>query len=1126
MATRAALYSLAAASRLQQRLHPRSRQYTVSSASSTASRESTASQRVSSKAAVTQQTPAPRPTSQQPTSQRPQTNPSQCDPSNRSKLFLLLNQHHSSKQTKMDLTAIADAVKHSRIHVLDAIDVVDAVLKVAASKHDIDAVGKKNLLLLAIRLMRKLDSHAYNHPSESYYPAETQETNTSDPLISIHAALTSCRSWIHSPVFETASQKHLHSFMNALVSAHAAHRHHQEAHHLFLSYLMSLPDTAAKFNSLLTPSYISLIRAYCSTPSHLETSSHRESISQASSLLNTMISQSGIKPSIQTYTLLLKACASKRDLAACNLIHDRVRFINLQPDAVFYTVLLDAHVKSSDFIGAMNLHNETVSKSPNIKLDTRYFNALLNLHAKSGDTATMLHTYEQILTQSSTPPDEHTYTTLIDAYMRRVEGEPRIALFWMDVMTGRKPYALQILKAANSDADLDGSKSGADVFSDPPATVPRFWHAPIRPTVPTYTALISGYAHRKDLTEAMRWFRIMRTEDKDVTVSSGANESSREPNLKSWTAALHAFVKSKDMNGAEQWIRSMAFALAQGGQDSAGHQVSGGQEAAIPVSVLDSRAYNTMIGGYAASQDYSNAIRILEEMREKGVDRDAVTFGMLIDSHLKRTPLYPDGNVPSALSTYKEMVSPPQSVKPTLHILTSLIARIGHIAAKADALGRPTSARSGGVFPAQIRSHQTPPPAFEMNLDDTAAPLTENKPTPSGPSETQIHSYSISPETTPRKKAVYSSVLHQLYHTYRRNASSLLSANPNRPTNLMSMSNTRTPSSQNRASGRTRGSVNATGVEAPLPIYDALIAHHAVLHKPEEIRKVYLHALLDGAQPDESMTVRAVKGLLYSKSAGWHAAVEFLKQVKRFCNGLRSVRQVLGNSADEGTRTGNSASSSGDKRNDSGGVEGLLLPTNFGQTRAGIVEHESERDGSFSLEFRKVLEGAMVGPLEMDFFAQRWMTFEVEDEMVRGLLEAVIAGYPGYALSFGGGHPENQQHLNVDPATVHRARRFLHFDETSRLHRVEIATAENQRHSLKQSAGAVELWNTTIAIRRSLNAEKGRDKLFQIFVNLFIRHCELNGLWEAKELALDSLRQGKTRYDDASYRQWLQHTAL
>ncbi|KAJ3236323.1 hypothetical protein HDU81_010912 [Chytriomyces hyalinus] len=1108
MASRNAAYSLAAASRLQQRLRPRSRRYTVSSASSNGSSQSTASQRLSNEPAVTHQDSSSRPTSQ-PSSQA-QTNPSQFGASNRSKLFQLLNQSKQSKETTLDLTAITNAVKHSRIHVLDAIDVVDAVLKVAASKHeDIDTVGKKNLLLLAIQLMRKLDSYAYtlreaHTPKEIDHSKETQET---DPLISIQPALTSCRSWIHSPVFETASQKQLHTFMNALVSAHAAHRHHQEAHHLFLSYLMSLPDTAAKSSSLLAPSYISLIRAYCSTPSH----HGQESISQASSLLNTMISQSGIKPSIQTYTLLLKACASKNDLTACNLIHDRVRFINLQPDAVFYTVLLDAHVKCSDFIGAKNLHNETVLKSANLKLDTRYLNALLNMHAKSGDTGAMLHTYEQILTQSSTPPDEHTYTTLIDAYMRRVEGEPRIALFWMDVMTGLKPYALQILKASSSTVGLESE----NVSSDPAPAAPQFWHTPIRPTVPTYTALISGYAHRKDLTEAMRWFRIMCSEDKD-TALPGAHESLREPNLKSWTAALHAFVKSKDMNGAEQWIRNMTFALAKGGQDSSELDVAGS-------CVLDSRAYNTMIGGYAASQDYSNAIRILEEMREKGVDRDAVTFGMLIDSHLKRTPLYPDGNVPSALSTYKEMVSPPQSVKPTLHILTSLIARIGHIAAKADALGRPTSARSGGVFPAQIRLLQAPPPFFDMTLDDAAYPLMETKPTQSFPSDTHIHSKPTLPEPAPRKKAVYSSILHQLYHTYRQNASSLLSANPNRPTNL-TMSNT-TPFFQTRGSGRTRGSVNATGVEAPLPIYDALIAHHAVLHKPEEIRKLYLHALLDGAQPDESMTVRAVKGLLYTKGAGWHAAVEFLKQVKRFCNELRSAKQVLGNSGDEGARTGNPLKSFSDKRNDSGGVEELLLPTDFGQSPVGNVEHDPER-GSFSLEFRKLLEGAMVGPLEMEFFAQRWMNFEAEDELVRGVLEAVIAGYPGYGLPLIGGPTDSQQHLNVDPATVQRARRFLHFDETARLHGVEIASAENERCSLKQSAGAVELWNTTLALRSSLNADKGRDKQFQIFVHLFIRHCELNGLWEAKELALGGLRQGKTRYDDTLYRKWLQQMAL
>ncbi|ORY44519.1 hypothetical protein BCR33DRAFT_224580 [Rhizoclosmatium globosum] len=350
-----------------------------------------------------------------------------------------------------------------------------------------------------------------------------------------------------------------------------------------------------------------------------------------------MISHSRIKPSLLTYTHLLKGFAALDDIVNCKLILEKMTFMGHEPDLTFYTILIQAYAKAGDVQSAMSLHESVTNTT--IVLDTRYYNALINMYAKASNRdnneslATMVRLYEEMTV--SLVPDEHTYTTMIDAFMKA--REPRLAIFWFDVMQGRKPYSRQFVEPLGIPA------------------VPI--HPPIIPTAPTYTAIISGYAHQKNVAEALRWFQ-------ELCQSQTRPTEGNVPNIKTYTAVLHGFSKVGDMRGAENWIRRME-------NDSLETNSKSG---------FDRRVFNTLISGYASKHDYEGARKVLSQMGENGLHSDAITYGMLIDSHLKRTSSFKDGDIEAALQTYKTMIS--QGIKPTLHILTALISRLGHICGK------------------------------------------------------------------------------------------------------------------------------------------------------------------------------------------------------------------------------------------------------------------------------------------------------------------------------------------------------------------------------------------------------------------------------------------------------------
>ncbi|KAJ3352636.1 hypothetical protein HDU83_007830 [Entophlyctis luteolus] len=779
--------------------------------------------------------------------------------------------------------------------------------------------------------------------------------------LGFHGSAESSRAWVSDSLLPALDPHNpddcrlFHAVIRSVVSAELASKNFETAQAIeewFLPLIFSaLPNSPG--SSDLMVSYASLIEAY----SRMHTKS---SMSRAVMLFNTMISHSQMKPSVTTYSHLLQGFAALKDIRSCRYIYDRLLFIGHSPDVVFYTTLLQAYVKCGEYTEATKLHESLVQKHNRNYFDVRYYNVLVNLHAKTNALEKLLETFEEMTL--SLDPDEHTYTTMIDAFMRN--GELRFAIFLFDAMQGHATYNRKIVEPLDSPANT---------------------HKPIIPTTATYTALISGYARRKDVGEALRWFQLLCANSKRGEYSKSPPFSSLGPNLKSWTAVLHGFAKAGDMDLAEDWINRMANELPIVRERS---------------SRFDSRVYNTLIGGYARKQDYPRATRVLDSMRRDNVHQDAITFGMLIDSHLKRTELYPDGNIEQALKTFKEMSSHNPPIQPTMHIFIALITRLGHAAGKSDRLGRPVVDRQGGGVLPHLRKNLPPPP----------------RPTELFSSRKQLGFIPLSR----RARALHEDNLIFLYREYRKLLSTL-------------------------ALDASAAQKSLPAPSIPIALYDAVIAHFTTLHQTRKMKEIFFHAIIDGAIPDMSLVVRTVKG--FSFSSGWGGAVHFARQSRLVLVEITKLRSVAvqdakASQAVSAGRADEVWSKSSNRQSPLGSM--LLIPTD-------------EEIGFRRVEYAKLniaglgnlVRGLLGDVQDLHKVLARWMDDDEQSELLSVIDQALLASYPVYVFKANDWNRLNESERNLRGT-------LLRYDAQSRRHSVGI--------DMFDEANLLRLWSIVVRL--------------------------------------------------------------
>ncbi|EGF78937.1 hypothetical protein BATDEDRAFT_90333 [Batrachochytrium dendrobatidis JAM81] len=331
---------------------------------------------------------------------------------------------------------------------------------------------------------------------------------------------------------------------------------------------------------------------------------------------NQMI-QSGIKPNLWTFTFLLRMFAQQGDLVHANSIWERLRFMGVMPDIVLYTMLIKLRADKGDISGMLKLFSEF--KSFGLVPDCRLYNALLHGYNLANDLMAMQTLYTHMILEENVIPDETTFTTIMHAHIKAGN------------LAGARQWFKRMVDAVTVDDLLPATKFNQKQQHASIRTSP----ISIKPGVISYTVLMSGLAELGNIGQLEKMFLEMV-------------QNNIAPNLYTYTIIIQGYIVSHNMTAALQVFRQMIS----------------DPDPIVP----DHEVYKTMIGGYVGLGDFDTAWTWISNMEQDGIKPTEKTFALFIDAHIARSDL------DSAYNVYEQMLS--KNIDPSEHILVALLVHL------------------------------------------------------------------------------------------------------------------------------------------------------------------------------------------------------------------------------------------------------------------------------------------------------------------------------------------------------------------------------------------------------------------------------------------------------------------
>nr|KAJ3417982.1 hypothetical protein HK105_000517 [Polyrhizophydium stewartii] len=358
-------------------------------------------------------------------------------------------------------------------------------------------------------------------------------------------------------------------------------------------------------------------------------------IDVAVSLYNRMIMR-GIKPTLWTYSHLLRALGRARDPVTAAVVWDRMRFMGIEPDLKLYTMYIKLHADCGDISNMVAYFVE--ARSRGIKPDCWMFNALLHGYGVVRNVRAMHSVYENMVTTMRIVPDETTFTLLMDAHA--TAGDTQGAHRWFEIMCGDMSVPIPPVPDPAEQLGLTASHAGDN--NSVPAVFARRTErgavlpiTAIKPGVIPFTVLLSANARAGNTEAVLRIVRDMQ--DRGVAL-----------NLHAYTAVLHAFATAGDMARAVETYNAMLS----------------GPRPVMP----DHAVFDTLIGGFVTRGEFGTAWEWMETMERRDIAPTANTFTIFIDAHIKA------GDVDQAYEVFEKMVK--RQIDPSEHALTTLIVHL------------------------------------------------------------------------------------------------------------------------------------------------------------------------------------------------------------------------------------------------------------------------------------------------------------------------------------------------------------------------------------------------------------------------------------------------------------------
>lgn len=290
-----------------------------------------------------------------------------------------------------------------------------------------------------------------------------------------------------------------------------------------------------------------------------------------------------IRFGVVNYSILIQAYMQNRQINKAEQIFNQIKKEGMIPNKFVFTSMINGYIRNKNLTKALNLFNEI----PNTAYDTILFNSLINGLVTVGRFEDASQMVDRM--------NEYGLTSRLDTILTIISG---------------------FIKSGNM-------KNAIDIFENSKST--------IKPDAKIYTAIVSGFAKKKDFEKANYYFNEFYEKFGRKRVTPGIN------------ALIFAAHRFENYSLLSEYINMM-------------------NEKNIP---KDDVTYNTLITSYVAQKKIDEALKCLEELKNIN--------SVSIFSYSPLIRYFSDHNqLPKAMELLNDLLS--KGVVPDQQLFTCLLA--------------------------------------------------------------------------------------------------------------------------------------------------------------------------------------------------------------------------------------------------------------------------------------------------------------------------------------------------------------------------------------------------------------------------------------------------------------------
>eukprot|EP01018_Ginkgo_biloba_P022914 Gb_33051 [translate_table: standard] len=344
-----------------------------------------------------------------------------------------------------------------------------------------------------------------------------------------------------------------------------------------------------------------------------------------------------------TFPFVLKACASIRDLEQGKEIHDCVKETGLESNVFVGSALVDMYAKCGSLENARQVFDK-ISQRNNVT-----WNAMISGYAQSGHCEVTFKLLCQ-MQQAGEKPNVVTWNAVISGYSQNGYHDEALKIFRQMQMIPVKPNSVTMTSVLPSCANSANLQQGKELHGyiirnglDSEGIVGcalvtmyskcesigdgrRIFDNMSQSIVPSWNAMIAGYAQNGHCDEALKLFHEMQVEGiKANTVTL----ASILPSCASLTALRHG----KEIHGyicrsgfeTDIFVQNALVAMY-----SKCGSIGNARQVYDRVSKRSLVTWNTMIAGYVQNGHSNEALRLFRQMQLAVVKPDPITISSVL----------------------------------------------------------------------------------------------------------------------------------------------------------------------------------------------------------------------------------------------------------------------------------------------------------------------------------------------------------------------------------------------------------------------------------------------------------------------------------------------------------------